>query len=233
LLPLILPMLVLTRRWRILSGFGAGAAILTAICVASCGIHACADYVQILTGYASKTATGQGGFDLVKFIDLNSSLKLLHVPTVMIFAILLTIVATLAREAIQLRTSITSKSMPLCFAIALTWTLVLNLYVGVYDSILVVPAIVLTAGALLRRQTDFARHLPLRFRCLLLAVWAMSWVSGLIARETGFQPYTIALLCLGVYQIHLLRERARPRPVQKTFVFDRRAPSNRDAVVAA
>ena len=39
-------------------------------------------------------------------------------------------------------------------------------------------------------------------------MWALPWVSGLIARDFNVQTYTIALLMLGVYQLKLLTKRA-------------------------
>jgi hypothetical protein len=89
--------------------------------------------------------------------------------------------------------------------------MVLNVYVGVYDSVLVLPAIILTTSALLRRAGDGARNLPLRFRCLLVGLWVLPWVSGLVARDVGLQPYTVALLALGIYQLHLLKSRSLRR----------------------
>jgi hypothetical protein len=213
LLPIILPMLVVMRQWRTLLGFTTGALTLVGLSIVAVGPQACVDYVQQLTGYASRSSSaGSAGFQVFKFIDLNSFLKLLGVPTPLIWTILLCAVAWLAHQAWQIRPRTApdaQRHLPLAWAVALTWTIVLNIYVGVYDSILVIPAIALTANALLRRATDTPRNLPLRLRCLLLAVWIAPWFSGLVARDLGLQPYTIALLVLAIYQLRLMKRRVQ------------------------
>lgn len=221
LLPLILPMLVLMRQWNILMGFATGATLLGAVSLLMVGPQACFDYAHLLIGYAGRTSSGSsGGLQLPKFVDLNSFLKLLQIPAPIIWMALLITGAALARAMWRVRPqddSDASRHLSLAWAVAITWTIVLNLYVGVYDSILIMPAIVLTAESLLRRSGDAAQNLPLRFRCLLLAVWTLPWVSGILARDMGFQPFTLALLALAIYQLQLLRNRVRnqgnPSPI--------------------
>jgi hypothetical protein len=215
LLPMVLPMLIVMRQWRTLSGFAAGAMILATLSVATVGTSACSEYVNLLIGYANRTGgSGLHGLRIWKFIDLNSFLKLMHVPSIVIWSVLLSVAGLVAREVWELRprsAGEAQRNLPLAWATALTWTLVLNVYVGVYDSILVIPAILLTGAALLRRAGDTGRSLPLRFRCLLVALWALPWVSGLVARDVGLQPYTVALLALASYQLNLLKSRTLPR----------------------
>ncbi len=81
------------------------------------------------------------------------------------------------------------------FALAITWTLVLNFYVVIYDSTLIILAVVLTAGALARP------HLPRSFRWLLLLLFLVPWVARQSAQNYGFQPMTIALIAFGCYQL--------------------------------
>lgn len=212
LLPLILPMLLIMRQWRTLGGFLVGTAALAAISLLTVGPNASIDYLRMLFGYFTKTAnSGGAGFQTFKFVDLNSFLKLLGIPALMAWT-MLACVGTLVLRAVLIakpRTDQESKrTLPLAWAAAITWTLVLNVYVGVYDAVLIVPSIVLTCGALLRRSSDTGRNLPLRLRCLFLATWTLPWFSGLIARDFGFQPFTLALLALGMYQLQLLRHRA-------------------------
>jgi hypothetical protein len=226
LLPIILPMLFVMRQWRTLVGFAIGASVLGAISLLAVGPHACLDYVHLLAGYAGKTSSaGAGGLQVFKFVDVNSFLKLLRVPSPIIWSVLLVMAAALAQQVWQIRprnATDAARHLPLAWATAVSFTLVLNLYVGVYDSILVLPAIVLTVQALLRRATDTPRNLPLRFRCLLVVVWGLPWISGLIARDLSFQPYTIALLVLAVYQLRLWMRRAGDVPAQRWSGVERR-----------
>jgi hypothetical protein len=217
LLPVILPMLLIMRQWRTLGGFFAGATGLAAISLATVGAHACLDYLRMLVGYFGKsTGAGSSGLQVWKFIDLNSFLKLLGVPSAIAFVVLGGVGLLVFRNVWNARPKdhqSARRILPLAWASAITWTLVLNVYVGVYDSVMLIPSIVLTCAALLRRVGDTGRNLPLRFRCLLLVIWLLPWVSGLIARDVGVQTYTIALLILGSYQLKLLSKRAMQHEV--------------------
>jgi hypothetical protein len=226
LLPWILPMLLVMRQWRTLVGFATGASALAVISIATVGPQVCFDYVHMLLGYAGRTSSaGAGGFQLCKFVDLNSFFKQLGTPTPLVWATLLSASAALAMHVWRIRprnAQDASNHLPLAWAVAVTCTVVLNLYVGVYDSILIVPAIALTASALLRRATDTPRQLPLRLRCMLVTVWALPWVSGLVARELSVQPYTIVLLILAGYQLRLWTTRVRSQTTTRASTTDRR-----------
>jgi hypothetical protein len=217
LLPLILPMLIIMRQWRTLAGFVIGTTCLAATSVATVGAQPCLDYLRLLFGYFSKsTGAGSSGLQVHKFIDLNSFLKLLGVPTIVSLAMLACVGLIVLKEVWRARprdAQHAQRLLPLAWASVITWTLVLNVYVGVYDSVLLIPSIVLTCSALLRRTSDNGRNLPLRLRCLLLVTWLLPWVSGLLARDFGVQPFTIALLILGVYQLKLLTKRATQQAI--------------------
>jgi hypothetical protein len=94
----------------------------------------------------------------------------------------------------------------LAWANALTWTLLLNAYVPIYDSILVVIAIVLTLGAL----TELGLIAQTVWTILLtMLVFAVSWKTVAIAEKHGIQLLTILLLFLGIWQLLLLRYATR------------------------
>ncbi len=231
LLPIILPMLLITGQRRALLGFATGALALAAICLVAVGPTACVAYAQLLCGYASKTTIVNGGFQTWKFIDANSFMKLLGAPAWLIAIGVAGLATLLIREMMTLAraaatqgaiASAQSHQQSLFWAIALTATLVVNVYVGVYDAILIVPAVVLTCGALLRRDTDTGRNLPLRWRCMLLTLWVTPWVSGLIARDLGLQALTPVLFAVGMYQLQLLRARCSTKASPARVPTDRR-----------
>ncbi len=82
---------------------------------------------------------------------------------------------------------------------AVTATLVLNLYVGIYDSVLIVPALWLTAEEVYRRTGELAST----FQWLLLVVFISPWISQFLAGSIGLQIDTLALLAVGGYQLSL------------------------------
>src|SRR5262249_39458080 len=98
----------------------------------------------------------------------------------------------------------------LVWASTLTWTVVANLYVGVYDSVLVVPAALLAAEALLRREGEAGPALPLGLQAWLILLYTVPWFSQHLARWGGVQPYTLVLLAFAVHLQAQARRLAEP-----------------------
>ena len=62
----------------------------------------------------------------------------------------------------------------------------LNLYMGIYDSSMVVLAALLASDALLRRaKGGDTPTLPLPFKLILVMVYVTPWITQLSARITG------------------------------------------------
>ena len=93
----------------------------------------------------------------------------------------------------------------LLWALTLTWTPVLTVYMGIYDStILVLPALLLTAE--FYRSGYRADSLPFTYCCLLLALYLAPWFTQSIAMLTGVQIFTLAVAAFGVYQLRSAKE---------------------------
>src|SRR5262249_4038436 len=91
----------------------------------------------------------------------------------------------------------------LTWSATLTWTLVLNAYIGVYDAILIVPGLVITADVRWRRAGPNAIAPAPAFKFLLALLFVVPWVSQHLARSLGLQPFTLVLMGLGSYQLAL------------------------------
>lgn len=95
----------------------------------------------------------------------------------------------------------------LAWASAITWTLVLNLYVPIYDCNLLVLVGLVTA-AVMRDPADGA--LPVSLQSALLLCYGAGWIALPVARTVGVQVYTLALVAAGHLLIRELRRRAVP-----------------------
>jgi hypothetical protein len=89
----------------------------------------------------------------------------------------------------------------LAWALTITWTLVLNLYVGVYDTTLVVLSLLLTTNAFCHGEDKDRLWLPTSYKLILLLVYVVPWVTQPIARLTNLQIYTVVLALLGSWQL--------------------------------
>jgi hypothetical protein len=203
LLLLVLPLLVVARRWRVVAGFAAGGLGLAGASLLAVGEGGCLAYFRLLTGFARLSMGNDPGFPRWKYVDLASFVRLLFgelspaawLPILAAVAIGLLFLARLWWRYRRLGPD----GRKLAWAAALTATLVLNVYVGVYDTLLVVPAVLLTFDAV----RDTVGGVPPGLRVFLVLLYVVPWVSQHLAMAIGFQPYTLALAALGAYQVRV------------------------------
>ncbi|HEX6773709.1 MAG TPA: glycosyltransferase family 87 protein [Acidobacteriaceae bacterium] len=206
LLVLLVPMLLLTRRFKTALGFVAGAGILVVGTTLVAGTHIWALYADMLRHFGSVTgAGGSSRLQLWKYLDLtscfaaisgNKSANAMSILGAVMIVIEIALAALLWRSADAGRAA-----QWLAWAATFTSTLLLNVYVPIYDSVLVVIAIILTIGALREMAWERARSWVALTAVLILV---FSWKTETIAHEHGIQLLTVLLLALGALQWILL-----------------------------
>ena len=199
---LILPLLLIGRRLKTLLGFCAAAGALVTIGVLLTGPRSYLQYVDMLTTHLRDTTQRASVFADWKFVDLVSFVRLLVGHTSMLgrIVVLLLCCAVFLCLAVGWWRSKNHDGdrERLLWAATLTGTLVVNVYVGIYDATLVVLSALLTADVLLRR-VQFTSG----FRLLLLLLYLVPWFSQFIAQATGVQLYTLVLAGFALYQLRL------------------------------
>jgi len=209
LLVLLLPMLLITRRYKTLVGFAGGAAAMAAFVTVVQGVGVWPGYVARLLSFGSATTQIHSFVVLWYHVDLNSFSALLPggrswLGGAVILGCAGFAAITLVRAWFTDRRWASRRADApagtLIWAVTLTWTLVLNLYVPFHDCILFVLSFMATAAVL-----KDAPNLRLRRQFALagLAILASSWISLSLARTTGFQILTILLVVFGMLQMSL------------------------------
>lgn len=218
LLVLILPMLLIGRRYRQIAGFACGAIGLAALSVWAVGTETCLSYFALLQRYAGETTTAQSMLRTWKFVDILAFQRLL--PLGIRYAVL-PVILTAAAGAIAFlfwswRTSEPADEDPrtLLWAATLTWTPVLSPYGPIYDTTLAVIGAFLTAGVLYRRA-DLMQMAGPAWKSGLAVLYLTPWITGMVARTAGFQPYTLVLLAAGAFQLVLALAAQRPPQVSE------------------
>ncbi|HTL28749.1 MAG TPA: glycosyltransferase family 87 protein [Tepidisphaeraceae bacterium] len=202
LLVVVLPMLVFMRQWRMLMGFAIGASYLELLSMVILTPSTCLAHLNLLLHYAQRTTSGGTFFQTQKYVDFNSFVKLL-LPGSAIAPIVLG--ALMGLSALLLGRVLSKVAgepdRSLLVATAIAWTMVLNLYIALYDTICIVPVLFVAAEYFLGKE----RRLPMPFRLLLVGTYIAPCVTQTIARWTGLQLYTIVLAMGAIYLLLQLR----------------------------
>jgi hypothetical protein len=211
LLLLLIPMLLLTRKFKAFGGFVAGSGLLALVATAFGGLQIWAAYARFLGVFSRFVGfRGQSTYDLSMYVDIKSFMQAVSggwskADLVFFMAVAIAMAAWLAvlfwNSA---RGGRPAQSM--AWATALTWTLLLNVYVPVYDSALLAIATVLTLGALSELEWETAIGW-MSFLAVFTGV--VSWELETIAQSKGIQFLPILLAVFGLGQIYLLRETIR------------------------
>ena len=209
LLVLILPMLLLSRRFKVLAGFVAGAGALVIASSVMLGARAWTDFVEAMLRWAQMTSTQPGLFRDWKYVDINAFSRVLPggrswlALSITVGVVCVALFALLRMWLVLPRAPRDARS--LAWAAAITWTLVLNAYVPIYDCTLLVPAGILTAAAL---RDPISGLLPPTFEAVVALCYLTAWVTQPIAQTVRLQLYTLVLIYAGIYlirQFHRVR----------------------------
>lgn len=207
LLLLLIPMLFVTRRLRTVLGFLAGAGLLVLAATLFAGAHIWLLYLQMLRSFGKLTGvSGSSRLEIWKYLDLTSCLTAIsdHRSAGVMMLASMAMVAIGIAFAITLWNSGRSgrPAQWLVWATTLTWTLLLNVYIPIYDSVLVTIAIILSIGAFEDMRWQRTRAWTV---LLSLLIFAFSWQTESFARVHRIQLLTAILLVLGVLQWISLR----------------------------
>ena len=219
ILLLIVPMLLLTRRFRAFAGFVCGGLLLVLVTTVFEGFAVWQEFVRAILSFGNSSVgvKNHSILPLAKYVDLTSFSSNIHggrsVPGIVLF-VCASLVALVLLIGFWWKSRWRGPAyQALLWAATLTWTLLLNVYVPLYDSILVVFSILITAG--------LRRHIPGKstqrcFTVTWILILVCSWFSVPLSRSTSIQCMTLLLACLGVVQFVMLSQLTAEAPAQSS-----------------
>lgn len=181
-------MLVLGRRWRVVTGFAAGAGAMALLSLGTVGVAGCRAWMEALAMNGQTAAQAGEAWHLAKYVDVLafSHLLLVHGPLAAdIAAITVSLVAVTWLGAAWWRSRSGEVNRSL-WAATLCFMLVFNAYTPIYDSILVVMAVALAFSV---RQSVSG---------WILALYLIPWVTQSFAELLHVQALTIAVAGFGI-----------------------------------
>jgi hypothetical protein len=217
LLLLIAPMLLVTRRYYTVLGAVTGGVILALVSLLLVGLEGCRAYLNVLLFFKEASTSSASGLLSWKYVDVNSFFRLLlgaqtQLRWIMTAAAFLVGLPFLFR--VWWRSAAQDEGeRSFVWAITITATLVLNLYVGIYDSTLVVLSALITGDYLYRRSRSnrfkpSSYQLPSSYKVLLVLLYVVPWITQPVARLTHVQTYTLVLAFVGAWQLKQIDDRS-------------------------
>jgi hypothetical protein len=214
---LIIPMLLFTRRWRMLAGFALGGALLAGVSVPLVGLRGTGDYLRALLFFTDQSTAAETSLRTWKYIDFNSFYRLLA-GGYPLLRWALTLATFFAIGSLVLRAWLkedrrSPDGRALLWALTIAWTAVLNIYFGIYDSAILVLSAILSAdvlfGARARAVGDESRGqgpaLPVEFIYLLLLLYVTPWFTEFVAMALHVQVFTLVIAGYGFYLLNRQR----------------------------
>jgi Glycosyltransferase family 87 len=205
LVALPLAMLIIGRRWRIVQGFVIGAAAVAALSMRMVGLNGCRAWVDTLL-FNARVASGPGeAWHLAKSVDVSSFLHLLLFNASPLTGMAVVALAMVAFVLLGRAWWQSSRCVPAptsenwLWAATLCLTLVVNSYAPIYDTILLVPAAALAAGAMARGSGEEQEA----FRGWLLLLYMTAWITQPMAEFLHLQVYTLVLAGFSVWALKM------------------------------
>ena len=191
---LVIPaaMLLAGFCWRALAGIAISASAVVAACFAAAGVDGMRLWIETLAVFRYMATEEQSILRRAKYVDVNSFLVVLFglngvtkaIATVLVLAALLVLAWTWFR----------SRSVsPMLWSATIAATLILNVYVPVYDTPVLIPALVLVATAL----AD-AGH-KRQFQIWMLLFCLVPWLTQSAADFLRVQLLTLVIAGFGYW----------------------------------
>jgi alpha-1,2-mannosyltransferase len=196
-------MLLLGRRWRVASGLAVGGVVVALISIATVGLNGCRAWARMLAFNAQVAARPGDAWHRAKSVDMAAFFHLLFGNSQAVTAVVMIIVGAAAVGALG-RVWWTANGSPSneLWAATLCFTLVVNAYAPIYDSVLAVAAVALVAA----KRDERPERDREAFAAWLLLLYMVPWLTQSFAEFLHLQLITVVLAGFGVWALRLASE---------------------------
>jgi hypothetical protein len=192
--------IVLTASWRMLAGLCTSSALMMLGSLAAAGVAGLRRWIEAVRIYGSLATTGNTILHRTKYVDLNSFFAILlgvnPVSRILAAISVCAVLIYLARACWQTRKG-SFDAQRCLWAGALAWTPIANIYVGVYDALILVPAVALIATP----STVHGGAERKMLQAWIIFLWLGSWLSQPAADYLRVQILTIVFAAFGYWAL--------------------------------
>jgi len=191
--------------WKMLAGFGISSTLLVLGSIATGGVKVLQLWMVRMKVFAAIATTNEAILRRTKYVDINSFFTILFGPSSMERAIATVVTAAaflfLAWSCWKLRGQ-SHEVQRYLWSATFTWTLLINIYAPVYDTILLVPAAALLARSVVEQSK---KQEQAGLQVWLIVLWLAPWVTQSWADYLRLQILTLVLAGFGYWALTLAR----------------------------
>jgi hypothetical protein len=200
---LVLPLLIIGRCHRVLAGMTITGSALAGLSLAFVGWDVSLGYLDVLLSFRQSSSSGGLGIVTWKYVDLNNTLRLLSggksAALTAVFVIFASLPFAMLAKSFWRWRSLSAMQQQRLWGTLLIWLPILNLYVGIYDSVVVIQGFLLIAAAELRTRSVERPLTSSGLAHWALAIAGSAWISQALARISGVQIYSLLLIGFGFW----------------------------------
>ncbi len=194
-------MLLISRRWRVVSGLAAGGAALALASFFTVGFEGLRAWAGMLAFEAQEAAQSADAWHRAKAVDMSAFLHLLLGNSEMLISIVMIALGIAAVGLLGWAWWLGNRSSENeLWAATLCFTLVVNAYAPIYDIVLVVVAVALVVSSQDREA----------FGIWVLLLYMVPWVTQAFAEFLHFQLITLVLAGFGGWALRLVLASGAP-----------------------
>jgi alpha-1,2-mannosyltransferase len=197
-------MMIVSGCWRMFAGLCTSTALMILVSITTAGVDGFGLWIGRLKVFSSIATSNDPILRRTKYVDLNSFFTILLGGNSVArgIATLATALAFLILAWSWWRSRHQSHDVQrFLWAATLTWTLMINIYVPVYDTILLVPAAALVARSLAGRS----KQVQAALQVWLILLWLVPWLTQSWADYLRLQILTVVLAGFGYWALTLAR----------------------------
>ena len=202
--------MIVSGCWRMLAGLCTSTGLMVLTSMATAGVDGFGQWIVRLRVFTAIATGNDSILRRTKYVDVTSFFTILlgGNPVARGIAALVMAAAfgTLALAWWRSRHQ-PHEVQRYLWAATLLWMLILNIYVPVYDTVLMIPAMALLATGALRHGAEQPRAL----QAWLTPLWLLPWLTQTFADLLRLQIFTILLAGVGYWALSLARRNSSSR----------------------
>ena len=200
---MISPFFLITRQYRVCLGILSASVIVVVYTILFFGLNSLIDWFNFAFQHLN-SATGKNEIlRTFKFVDIVSFTRQIFgsletIERILIISIVMCWVAYILFFLKILKINDDYRK-ELALALIIVWSTVINIYFPIYDTIVVILALVIIVDKQNSRINGDQKSLDNGAKLIIMATYIVPWITFIFVGKLKFQLYTLVLIAIGIF----------------------------------